>query len=83
MYADDLNVHVSAPSRSAAHDAAHRTVQTILDWARDNKMKISFRKSKYLDLSSNPTPIKSFPLQRDTKVKVLGAIFDEKLNFEA
>ena len=89
LYADDLNIVLEANDYSTLESKLQNTLNIINEWMYKNQMTINIEKSNYMIIDmSNRYPnnlnvnLGENQLKRNSEIKILGVIFDEKLNFK-
>ena len=85
-YADDVLVIFSANSRAELETRTNNTLNTIQNWTKQMKLKLSSTKTTYVlfkgSLKRDPTiKVGNQLIKRSKHAKYLGVTLDERLNF--
>ena len=90
VFADDIAFVVTGPTWDKAAQKANRILKDVSDWAKNNALRFSPEKSEYILYSwqrnivfSCDIFLNGAKLNRVNKVKYLGVIFSEKLQWKA
>ena len=90
VFADDIAIVVTGPTWDRAAQKANKILKDVNDWAKNNALRFSPEKSEYILYSwqrnivfSSDIVLNGAKLRRVNKVKYLGIIFTEKLQWKA
>ena len=85
-YADDVSIILNDKNSETLYQKAEYAFSKIISWTTANKMTLNLQKTSFMlitnkNIDFNIT-INDVSLQKTSKVKILGALIDDKLNFK-
>lgn len=88
LYADDVTITCSGKNPNTTQELLQSTMDTINNWANNNGFKFSKNKSELIMFEKQHTDkqiqvkLDGTSIKRSTSVRILGLIFDEKMNWK-
>ena len=89
LYADDTTIIIAENNWRNLELKANRCLELLSQWLTANKLTLNFDKSNYLLINIGGRAVKDLnvhlndiSLSRVSSTKILGLVFDERLNFE-
>jgi len=87
LYADDINLHISGKNHEILEKTLNHELKKIDQWVRANKLCINYSKSNFMLINNCNNinflvSINHHPISKQSSLKYLGVIFDDKLNWK-
>ena len=85
LYADDINLHISGKNHEILEKTVNHELKKIDHWVRANKLCINYSKSNFMLMNNHKNisfsvSINHHPISKQSSLKYLGVILDDKLN---
>ena len=87
LYADDINPHISGKNHEILEKTVDHELKNIDHWVRANKLCINYSKSNFMLMNNHKNisfsvSINHHPISKQSSLKCLGVILDDKLNWK-
>ena len=89
LFADDTNLFISGKNSHELYEAANNDLNAISEWLQVNRLSLNVKKTHYMLFSSTKImstnaelTIEGEAISEVTKTKFLGAIIDNRLNWQ-
>jgi len=87
LYADDINLHISGKNHEILEKTVNHELKKIDHWLRANKLCINYSKSNFMLMNNHKNinfsvSINHHPIPKQSILKYLGVILDDKLNWK-
>jgi len=87
LYANDINLHISGKNHEILEKTVNHELKKIDNWVRANKLCINYSKRNVILMNNHKNinfsvSINHHPISKQSSLKYLGVILDDKLNWK-
>jgi len=87
LYADDINLHISGKNHEILEKTVNHELKKIDHCIHANKLCINYSKSNFMLMNNHKNinfsvPINHHPISKQSSLKYLGVMLDDKLNWK-
>jgi len=87
LYTEDINLHISGENHKILEKTVNYELKKIDHWVRANKLYINYSKSNFMLMNNHnninfSVSIDHHPTSKQSSLKYLGVIPDDKLDWE-